>query len=138
MSTQKIKGSTPEAVRLYDISQRNYPNQRGDSFRSLQVFECRVCAAVTNHVVMGGWPGYGMRIICPNSDKCWHHEIELKIEWLKKPHPAAYVQALEMEIKTMRDAIAEHVHHDLAGSPDMNQKEFFIGPNRRSADCRHF
>ncbi len=138
MVTQKTKETTPETVRLYDISQCNYPNQRGDSFRSLQVFECIVCTAMTNCVVMGGWPGYGMRIICPNSGECWHHEIELKIKWLKKPHPAVYMQDLEMEIETMRGAAAEYVRHDLAGNPDMNQRELFFGPSRMPTGCRHF
>ena len=44
-----------ETVKLYDLRERNYPDKRGDVFRSLQVFECRVCGALTNRVVMGGY-----------------------------------------------------------------------------------
>lgn len=74
-------------VKLYDIRKRDYPNKRGDSFRSLQVFKCWVCGALTNQVIMGGYLGYGVRAICPQSDQCWHHELEEKIRWLNNPHP---------------------------------------------------
>src|SRR3989344_6026162 len=42
-----------DGVILFDIREHNYPNRRGDSFRSVQVFECWVCVAVTNFVEMG-------------------------------------------------------------------------------------
>ncbi len=66
-------------IKLYDLRNRDYPNKRGDVFRSLQVFECYVCGALSNEVVMGGWPGYGVRVICPQSSECWHHALEDKI-----------------------------------------------------------
>ena len=66
---QKWERGVPKKTRLYDIPLRNYPSQRGDTFRSLQVFKCWVCNALTNKVVMGGYPGYGVRAICPNSSE---------------------------------------------------------------------
>lgn len=69
-------------TKLYDLRNRDYPNKRGDSFRSLQVFECWVCGALSNEVVMGGWPGYGVRVICPNACECWHHALEDSIKAL--------------------------------------------------------
>jgi len=74
-------------VILYDLRVGNYPNRRGDEFRSLQVHECRVCGAVTNRVVMGGAPGYGVRTICPQSHHHWHHELEAKVRALRGPPP---------------------------------------------------
>ena len=65
--------------KLYDLRKRDYPNKRGNHFRSLQVFECWVCGALSNEVVMGGWPGYGIRCICPSATECWHHDLENKI-----------------------------------------------------------
>ncbi|GEM_PF-1655422 len=71
-------------VKLYDLRERNYPHKRGDRFRSLQVFECWVCGALSNEVVMGGWPGYGVRVICPSACECWHHELENRVKSLNE------------------------------------------------------
>lgn len=111
-----------EQVKLYDIRRRDYPNQRGDSFRSLQVFECWVCGSVTNRVVMGGYPGYGVRAICPNSAERWHHELDDKIELLGKSHPKSYKEELEKEIKALQKARAKDIKKDIKGHPDFNLK----------------
>ena len=91
-----------EEIRLYDLRQNNYPDKRGDSFRSLQIFECSVCGAITNEVHMGGWPGYGVRYTCPNSAEKWHHNLQ----------DAYTVEA--------HKAVAHLVKNDIVGEPDMS------------------
>lgn len=91
-------------VTLYDLRQRTYPNKRGDIFRSVQVFECWVCGALSNEVVMGGWPGYGVRVICPQSSECWHHEMEDKIKALD--------EALDKTMKDLRTLFLKEIKED--------------------------
>ncbi len=107
---------------LYDLRERTYPHQRGDIFRSLQVFECWVCGACTNRIVMGGYPGYGVRAVCPHAAECWHHEIEEKVAWSRHPHPKPYQDALLAEIEAMRAAHASEAVHDIEGQPDFGLK----------------
>src|SRR3989338_5823319 len=47
-----MKKKSKKSVRLYDLRKDNFPDKRGDDFRSLQVFTCWVCGVVTNRVVM--------------------------------------------------------------------------------------
>ena len=102
-----------EPVPLYDLREHRYPDKRGDAFRSLQVARCWVCGAFSNRVVMGGYPGYGVRMVCPNSAECWHHELEIKIRWLQDhPHPRAYKEELEKEIEEMKNACKDKVVTD--------------------------
>jgi hypothetical protein len=108
-----------EPIKLYDLDKRDYLNKRGDSFRSLQVSKCWVCGALSNYVIMGGYPGYGVRVICPNSSECWHHELEEKIEWLDNPHPKSYKDELQKEIDEMKKQHSEDIKNDLEGNPDM-------------------
>jgi len=126
-------------AKLFDIHRDRYPNKRSDVFRSLQTYRCWVCGALTNQVVMGGWPGYGVRVICPNSAECWHHVLEHKLNWLKRPHPAAYKEALAAEIEVFRCKYANQVKNDLEGEPDLSQ--FYGVTNtlswRRGSGCRH-
>lgn len=106
---------------LYDIEKRNYPNKRGDAFRSLQIFECWVCQALSNHVVMGGYPGYGIRCVCPNAAECWHHKLEQKLRWKDNPHPKDYLEALSKEIEEMRRSSLDTRVNDIIGDPDQNK-----------------
>ncbi len=40
--------------------------ERGDVLRIKNViYECKECGAKTNKIILGGWPGYGLRWICP-------------------------------------------------------------------------
>ena len=114
--------------RLYDLRERLYPSRRGDQFRSLQVFECWVCGAITNHVIMGGWPGYGVRTLCPQRRECWHHELEDKIVYL-----------LKGEIVTLREEFAGHIQNDVAGAPDVSLKcaVFNVRSRRLDGSCSH-
>ncbi len=109
-------------VKLYDLKERDYPNYRGAIFRSRQIAECDICGALTNEVVMGGWPGYGVRTICPNAGEEWHHKLESKIRWLKLPHPKKYKRELEKEIKKMKEKCEDKVKNDLARDVDIENK----------------
>ncbi|MDO8560794.1 MAG: hypothetical protein Q7R91_01095 [bacterium] len=128
-----------EAVRLFDLTKRDYPNKRGDVFRGLQVFECWVCGALSNRVVMGGYPGYGVRVVCPNSSECWHHELRSKMKWLDKPHPQAYKDEVKKEIDDMKKEHQADVKDDLEGNPDMTQKRSITNTRsfKLSSACKH-
>lgn len=113
-----------EQVRLYDIRDKDYPNNRGDTFLSLQVFECWVCGSTTNQVIMGGYPGYGIRAICPNSREGWHHDIEDKINLARKPHPTFYQKEIDAEIQDMKERRKSSIKNDVVGEPDFNLKRW--------------
>ncbi len=109
-------------VTLYDLRE-DYPRQRGDIFRSRQIAECPVCHALTNKVVMGGSPGYGVRMICPNSTAEWHHELEDKCTLLSSaPHPKSYCEELSAEIAALHDAHRAEQKNDLEGEVDLTDQ----------------
>lgn len=129
-----------EPLKLFDLTKRNYPSQRGDTFRSLQVSECWVCGALSNRVVMGGSPGYGVRVVCPNSSECWHHELEKKVEWLDKPHPRSYKDELQKKVDEMKLQHREDVRNDLKGNPDMTLPHRWVTntfSRKLKSQCRH-
>lgn len=107
-------------VRLYNLEKSNYPDRRGDFFRSLQVFECPICGAITNEVIMGGCFGYGPRTCCPMSGEYWHHELENKLRLLSQPHPASYKRELEEEIKRIRKLHRNKIKDNIKGNPDFS------------------
>lgn len=123
MRTVTKPAKKPDNVKLYDIEKDNYPSNRGDEFRSLQVFECGVCKALTNQVVMGGSMGYGVRTICPNGSECWHHELEGKVELLEQPHPKSYKNALKKEIDQIRKKNKAKTKNNIKGEPDFKLKD---------------
>lgn len=130
-----------EGVVLYDMRKKDYPNKRGDTFRTLQVFKCWVCCALTNKVVMGGYPGYGCATICPNSSECWHHELERKIKWLRNPHPKSYKKELQEEINAEREESAHLVLNDLEGACDKTLEQGVSNVcsfKLNNSQCRHF
>ncbi len=129
-----------EDIILYDMRKKDYPNKRGDTFRTFQVFKCWVCNALTNKVTMGGYPGFGCATICPNSSECWHHELERKIKWLRNPHPKSYKEELQEEIDAEHKENAHLALNDLEGAYDKTLIEGMSNvcsfkPNNPS--CRH-
>jgi hypothetical protein len=113
--------SQNQEPKLYDLDKGDYPKKRGSVFRSIQVFECDICGALTNKVIIGGfYPDYGIKVVCPNSTKCWHHELEIMIRWLSKPHPRSYKDELSREIKEEREKHRSEIKNDLEGNPDMS------------------
>lgn len=123
--------------KLYDIEKNDHPNKRGDEFRSIQIWKCSVCHALTNRVMMGGSPGLGTRIGCPNDAECWHHELRRKALWLEKPHPKAYREALALEVEELRLRHTHEAKNDLVGSPDHAQMRTVLNPFSRRVNDRH-
>ena len=128
-----------ESVKLYDLETEKYPHERGDCFRSRQVFECPICGGLTNRVVMGGYPGWGLRAVCPNSSECWHHELEDKIRWLSNPHPQGYRDALEAEIIELRTRDQPLAKNDLVGEPDLSLRRRVTNTRsyQQGSNCTH-
>lgn len=51
---------------LYDVEHKEFPpGERGDHFRSLQIYQCKICHSKTNRWFYGGAPGWGLRHTCP-------------------------------------------------------------------------
>lgn len=123
-------------IKLYDIRKHDYPNKRGDNFRSLQVFECWVCGALTNQIIMGGSAGYGKCAICPNSANCWHNELEEQIYLLAKALKQSCRQEAESyreKIKEIKNRYKEEIKNELIGTPDLNLKRWVT--NFYAASC---
>lgn len=117
---KRTPGVTDET--LYDIVYDGiYPHYRGATFRTMQVRECRVCGCRFNICHMGGYPGYGLRVLCPHRNNEWHGRIVAKINWLKeRPHPAGYREELGKEIEEMKGAIGDKAPDDIVGEPYWN------------------
>lgn len=114
---ERTRGVTDET--LYDIRYDGiFPHYRGARFRTIQIYECRVCGARFNIANLTGYPGYGLRILCPHRNNEWHGRIVAKMKWLnEKPHPAGYRAELENEIATMKRAIGDKAPDDIVGEP---------------------
>ncbi|OGN41450.1 MAG: hypothetical protein A2606_01605 [Candidatus Yanofskybacteria bacterium RIFOXYD1_FULL_42_10] len=139
-STLTWRGKMAKTVKLYDLRERNYPHNRGDKFRSLQIFECWVCGALSNQVIMGGYLGYGVRVVCPNSSECWHHELEEKLKWLEKLYPKSYKQKFQKEITVMKRQHKAKIKNDIEGKPNMSLKRPMTNTfswNTRNKPCSH-
>ena len=111
---------------LYDLRIENFPNEHVFEFRTLQVFKCWVCSALSNNVTrrysistVTGWQGMELSITCPHSSECWHHELYRKVRWLKShPHPKSYKDELKQEIDEELNELRPLVCNDLVGNPD--------------------
>jgi len=126
-----------EEIRLYDIREKNYPNRRDDSFRSLQVFECTVCEVLTNEVIMGGAPGLGVKMICPYSAECWHHELQIKIQDLRlkfKSEPQKFREIVVTILGTLRRF--EILTDDIIGNADVTLKSSVSNSFSKRVDKR--
>ena len=126
-------------IKLYDIRERDYPGGRGTTFRTLQVAECWVCKTKSNHAVIGGWPGCGLRFCCPNSGECWHHELERKVKLAKKPHPKGYQSEINAEIKNIRKQYRKTTKDDIEGEVDLNQIVSMtnVRGSKFGSNCKH-
>lgn len=110
-----------EQIKLYDIQKKKFPATRCYRFRTLQVFKCRVCGALTNEAMRGGRFGASIVCECPNSSEPWHYDLAAKVEWLGKPHPKSYKAELESEISEDRAANATKVKNNVVGAADVSQ-----------------
>lgn len=74
-------------MKLYDMETQEWREggfQRGDSFRSKQVYVCGICRTKTNEILLGGSMGWGVRRVCPGDSFMEHDEIEGALEELEK------------------------------------------------------
>lgn len=109
-------------VRLYDLKTPGYPDRGAGKFRSVQVFECEACGALTNLVFHAPAPIYRVIALCPHAHRKWHWELADKVQWLGQPHPARYRRELEKEIETLLSAHRDEIVNDLHGAIDHHQK----------------
>lgn len=73
-------------MKLYDMETQEWREgnfQRGDSFRSKQVYVCGICRTKTNALFCGGYPGWGVRKVCPGDSFTEHDEIESALKELE-------------------------------------------------------
>ncbi|MEK7147105.1 MAG: hypothetical protein AAB772_02515 [Patescibacteria group bacterium] len=117
-------------IKLYDVENYDYPNSSQayeNGFRSVQVFKCRICGALTNLVVRRNDSSLGVRPICPNHMEKWHFDLKEKL-FLRVAfsHPASYKKELEQEITEMLDKISDKISRDVRGDlPEFQRKLFF-------------
>lgn len=72
-----------DETQLFDMqSTRGSPDEveLGESWRSTQVYRCRVCHTETNKWVVGGYPSRGPRLRCPARDAPAHEQMEDLLE----------------------------------------------------------
>ncbi len=67
---------------LYNIKKQDWAGKlnRGDSFRSTAIYQCEICLTTTNNWIMGGYPGWGPRLLCPADIYEEHQPIEERLK----------------------------------------------------------
>ncbi|KXB07460.1 hypothetical protein AKJ54_00160 [candidate division MSBL1 archaeon SCGC-AAA382K21] len=74
-------------MKLYDMDKQEWREgdfERGDKWRSEQVYRCDICHTKTNKWHMGGWPGKGPRHLCPGDRYVEHDDLESTLERHKR------------------------------------------------------
>ena len=94
MSTEHVKLFN---TRNLNILRKVAFSQSVKSFRTVQVFKCRTCKALTNLAKVH--ENHNISAICPYIYKPWHQELESKVNLLNLPHPSFYKKELRKEIK---------------------------------------
>ena len=108
-----------EECLLYDILARDYPMSLGEVFRTRQVFECWVCGALSNAAVASHVPYQAIQVFCPQSQECWHHDLEnLLIQETKSSTPEE-MGSLKKAIQFIKDRHCGVSLDDIKGSPDL-------------------
>ncbi len=98
-------------MKLYDMDAmdaqewRERGFRRGDSFRSKQVYVCQMCRTKTNEILLGGYPGWGVQIVCPGNSFTEHDEIE---KTLRRQEEVA------AEVEQLSPYVDEAAHRDPA------------------------
>ncbi len=95
-------------MKLYDMAKSEYRQtdfQRGEYWRSKQVYKCGICGCESNEFHMGGWPGIGPKLCCPGSSA--KHDLhnllqEKVVNSRNKQHPRRYIEDLLEEIEELR------------------------------------
>ncbi len=69
-------------MKLYSSTKKERPpGGRGVTWRSEEIYQCKICHTKSNEWIYGGYPGYGPRMICPGDLYKEHDDLE---EVLKK------------------------------------------------------
>jgi hypothetical protein len=103
-----------DSIKLYDLRDCDFPVDR--EFRTLQVFKCHVCGALSNLAWWSSSRWGGARNECPNDEQDWHRELDSKRDLLTEPHPKSYKKELRQEIDDLLSKV--EVRNDLEGEPD--------------------
>lgn len=97
---------------IYNLDEKNYPNWRGAEFRSVQVFECWICGTLSNKVIVAGFPGYGVRVLCPQRMESWHIKLaQEKPNWPEHDPNSQIKNTLQIK-------------NDLVGEYDIKKKHW--------------
>lgn len=95
-------------MRLYDMEKDEWKVadfQRGEHWRSKQVYKCGICGSESNEFQMGGWPSMGPRLYCPGKyEKSDLHDLLQKkvVNSRNKEHPKRYIEDLLEDIEELR------------------------------------
>lgn len=73
-------------MKTYSVEKNEWREKftRGDSFRSSEIYQCKICHTKTNRIVLGGYPGWGVRILCPGDKYEEHLDLEYLIQEKKQ------------------------------------------------------
>lgn len=102
-----------KAEKLYNMKSDEWRDanfKRGDKWRSTRKFECPACGCKSDKLIMGGWPGMGPRLLCPNQFK--HTKLHDKLQEMveeteEEKHPKKYIAWLWEEIYDLRKKISQ-------------------------------
>lgn len=110
-------------MKLWDVENYEYPNIKTleESFRTVQVFQCGICGALTNLVVRRNDPGLGVQPICPNRLLFQHDLAKSKTDLNLQPHPRFYKKEMLEEINDIKEKFFNNLPNDLAGKPDRSK-----------------
>lgn len=126
-----------DSIKLFDLEKFEQPEHRC-SFRTVQVFKCPVCEALTNKAEIEGVfpPGARGRVVyCPHASECWHHEIEEKIRKYKNAR-SLRKKKLKEEIEMQKGNVA----NDIIGNVSNLTPWGFVSVTEtfREPFCEHF
>lgn len=91
-------------MKLYDMETQEWREggfKRGDSFRSKQIYICGICLTKTNAILLGGYPGWGVRKVCPGDSFKEHDEIESALKELE--HVRGKINSVLLYVKEAQE-----------------------------------
>ena len=68
--------------KLYNMESDEWRGKfnRGDRWRSIDIYQCQICDVKTNLWIMGGYPGMGPRLVCIGTEYKEHEKLENKLK----------------------------------------------------------
>jgi hypothetical protein len=103
LCTVKVLRRFKMKVKLYDLDSEKVPT-RPKSFRSIQMFRCPICLALTNknQIRHGPYHQKDSQPICPSREEEWHKSLKRKLQLSYDEHPQSYKDELALEISALR------------------------------------